>query len=143
MISPEELNQIGQVLAEILQNDDATRKAAEAKLSQAKRQDADRYACYLVAVMHPSAEFSVDIKSLAAVILRRSVSCQTEDYADHTDAANNANLWMRLSDPARVHFKAGLLECLRGVSALQKHYSHKICNLIVEVQGSMYEHEDN
>ena len=74
MISPEEIQMIGQVLSEILQNDNNLRKAAEEKLNTAKRTDPDRYACYLVSVLHPQCQFPSDVKSLAAVILRRNIS---------------------------------------------------------------------
>ena len=143
MISPEELNNIGLVLSEILQNDDTVRKAAEAKLNEAKRTDADRYAVYLIAVIHPNAQFSLDVKSLAAVMLRRNVSCSSVDSSDLADQTNNQNLWQRMSDQARTHFKTQLIEVLRGIGLVGKHLSHKICNLVVEVQGSMYEHEDS
>ena len=74
MISEQEINTIGQILSEILQNDNNLRKAAEEKLNLAKRSDPDRYACYLVSVLHADCQFGVDVKSLAAVILRRNVS---------------------------------------------------------------------
>jgi hypothetical protein len=82
MISEQEITMIGQILSEILQNDNATRKAAEEKLNIAKKTDPDRYACYLVSVLHPDCQFGVDIKSLAAVILRRNISIQTGDHTD-------------------------------------------------------------
>jgi hypothetical protein len=53
MISEQEIATIGQILAEILQNDNTLRKAAEEKLNAAKRADPDRYACYLVSVLSP------------------------------------------------------------------------------------------
>jgi hypothetical protein len=74
MISPEELQVIGQVLQDILANDNIARKAAEQKLNDAKRDQVDKYACYLVSVLHPGQQFSIEVKSLAAVILRRNIS---------------------------------------------------------------------
>lgn len=74
MISSDEIQMIGQVLSEILQNDNTLRKLAEEKLNTAKRTDPDRYTCYLVSVIHPSCQFANDVKSLAAVILRRNIS---------------------------------------------------------------------
>jgi importin-5 len=65
---------IGQLLSEILQNDNTIRKSAEDKLNAAKSQDPDRYACYLVSVLSPECNFTIDVKSLAAVILRRNIS---------------------------------------------------------------------
>lgn len=76
---------IGQILSEILQNDNTVRKAAEEKLNQAKKTDPDRYACYLVSVIAPTCTFGSEIKSLAAVILRRNISIQTGDHSDLQD----------------------------------------------------------
>lgn len=73
---------IGQILSEILQNDNNLRKAAEEKLNAAKRSDPDRYACYLISVLSPECQFSLDVKSLAAVILRRNISIQSQNYSD-------------------------------------------------------------
>ena len=52
----------------------------------------------MVSVLNPNAGFSLEVKSLAAVILRRNISTTSVDSSDATDAANNANLWLRLSD---------------------------------------------
>jgi hypothetical protein len=84
---------IGQILSEILQNDNNLRKAAEEKLSAAKRTDPDRYTCYLVSVLQPQYAFPSDVKSLAAVILRRNISISSSDVADLKDQANNSNLY--------------------------------------------------
>jgi hypothetical protein len=59
----------------------------------------------MVSVLNPNANFSLEVKSLAAVILRRNISTSSIDTGDAFDAANNANLWMRLSAPARAFVK--------------------------------------
>lgn len=65
------------------------------------------------------------------------------DSSDIKDVANNANLWQRLSDDARTFVKRQILETLSGSLATQKHLTHKVCSLAVEIQGAMQEHEDN
>jgi hypothetical protein len=47
----------------------------------------------MVAVLNPNAQFTLEVKSLAAVILRRNISTTSIDSSDVADAANNANLW--------------------------------------------------
>ena len=94
---------IGQILSEILQNDNNVRKAAEEKLSAAKKSDPDRYACYLISVLNPTCPFAVDVKSLAAVILRRNISISSADVADLKDQSNNSNIWPRLTEQSRTY----------------------------------------
>ena len=143
MISQEEIAMIGQVLSEVLQNDNATRKAAEDKLNAAKRSDPDRYACYLVSVLSPDCQFGVEVKSLAAVILRRNISIQATDYSDLQDTANNQNLYQRLSDSAREFVQNATIATLQSLGEGDRQYRHKVCNLAVEIQGAMYEHTDS
>ncbi len=142
-INQNELAQIGQILGNVLQTDNIVRKQAEAQLNDAKRSEADRYACYMVAVLNPNAAFSVEVKSLAAVILRRNVSTTSIDSSDVNDTANNANLWQRLSNEARAFVKGQILESLNSATVVNKNLTHKVCSLAVEVQGAMQEHEDN
>jgi hypothetical protein len=119
------------------------RKAAEDKLNAAKRSDPDRYACYLVSVLNPNCQFGVDVKSLAAVILRRNISIQSQDYSDLQDNANNQNLYQRLSDSARNFVQQATIETLQSLGEGDRQYRHKVCNLAVEIQGAMYEYTDN
>lgn len=51
----------------------------------------------MAAVVHPSNNFSVEAKSLAAVILRRNISTTDIATSDITDQANNENIWTRIS----------------------------------------------
>lgn len=143
MISEQEINMIGQILSEILQNDNTLRKVAEDKLNAAKRQDPDRYACYLVSVLHGDCKFGVDVKSLAAVILRRNISIQTGDHTDLQDATSNSNLYLRLSDSARDFVQNSVIASLQTLGEGERQYRHKVCNLAVEIQGAMHEHTDN
>ena len=132
-INQNELAQIGAILQQILLNNNETRKQAEAALNDAKRSEADKYACYMVSVLNPNANFSLEVKSLAAVILRRNISTSSVDTGDAFDAANNANLWMRLSAPAKTHVKSQILEALNGVTTVNKTLTHKVCSLAVEI----------
>lgn len=104
------------ILQQIIGNDNDARKTAEAQLQDAKRAEADKYATYLIAIVHPShgASFSPEVKSLAAVILRRNVSIMQIDSGDVKDAANNANLWDRLTDQAREFLKISIVETLQN-----------------------------
>ncbi len=144
MINPDELANMGGLLTKILAQDNAERKAAEQQLNDAKRAHCDQYAAYMVTILNPgNTQFGPEAKSLAAVILRRNVSTMAVDTGDVKDAANNANLWNRLSDESRAYFKSQLLESLSAASPTSKNLTHKVCSLAVEVQGAMFEHEDS
>ena len=52
-VTPEEVNEVSQILDEILANDNETRKAAEGKLSQAKLNNVDKYCILLCSIIHP------------------------------------------------------------------------------------------
>ena len=52
-VTQEDLAGIGEILGQILQNDNEIRKAAEAQLNQAKLAQTDKYAMLLTAVIHP------------------------------------------------------------------------------------------
>jgi len=99
----------------------------------------------MVSIIHPvaGANFSPEVKSLAAVIFRRNVSIVSVDTSDVKDASNNANLWDRLTDPARTFIKQAILEILQGTTAVNKNLNHKVCSLAVEMQGAMYKCEND
>lgn len=80
---------------------------------------------------------SPEVKSLAAVILRRNISTSAIDSSDVNDVANNANLWQRLTDESRNVVKQQLIDVLRVSTEWPKHLTHKICSLAVEIQGAM------
>lgn len=120
----------------ILANNDVDRKAAEAKLQQAKQTSADRYAILLCSMSHPSnTQVSLEVKQLSCVLLRRDVSIEIVDHDDLDNERVKLNLWMRLSDEARGQFKSMLLETLDQTAGqiISKNYVHKICNLATEV----------
>jgi len=70
---------------------------------------------------------------LAAVILRRNIASQTLEGPD-------ANIWKRLSPEAKEFVKTELLKTISTVQ--DKVIIHKICNLLIEVGGTMYEQEE-
>lgn len=76
---------------------------------------------------------SFDIKSLAAVILRRNISATATDTGDLADQENNANLWMRLSDRARATVMHSIIQTLQTVNAINKTFMHKVCNVAIEI----------
>jgi hypothetical protein len=54
----------------------------------------------------------VDVKSLAAVILRRNISSTSTDSQDISNAENNVNLWKRLSPDGQNFIKGELLKVI-------------------------------
>lgn len=97
----------------------------------------------MVYVLNAHFTTTPEVKSLAAVILRRNISTSAIDSSDVNDVANNANLWQRLSDENRNTVKQQLIEVLRGSAEWPKHLTHKVCSLAVEIQGAMQEHEND
>lgn len=83
------------------------------------------------------AELSGEIRSLAAVILRRNISVTATDSQDINDSQNNVNLWKRLSEQGQTFVKTELLKTIS--EANDKITVHKICNLLIEVQGTLYD----
>jgi hypothetical protein len=57
----------------VLGMDNEARKGAEEHLKKIKEGESDKYACYLTAVII-DANAALEIKALAAVVLRRSIS---------------------------------------------------------------------
>ncbi len=77
------------------------------------------------------AEYNAEIKSLAAVILRRNISSTSTDSQDTVNADNNLNLWKRLTPDAQNFVKNELLKTINDCN--DKTIIHKICNLLIEV----------
>jgi hypothetical protein len=82
--------------------------------------------------------FPADVKSLAAVILRRNISSTAVDSQDV--GSTNENLWKRLSPDARNFVKNELLKAITDCS--DKTIIHKVCNLLIEIGGTIYEQEN-
>ena len=95
---------------------------------------------YSVANHPPIAVYTGDVKSLAAVILRRNISYTAIDSQDIGNAANNENLWKRLSPDAQNFVKNELLKAISECA--DKNVIHKICNLLIEIGGTIYEQEN-
>lgn len=139
-ITQDGFTELGNILQQILSNDNTQRKQAEDNLNTAKSNNTDQYACIMSAVLHPNqTQISFEAKSLAAVILRRNISTEAIDASDLGNQSNNENLWKRLSDPARTQVKQTILETLQSVDATNKNFMHKVCNVAVEIQGAMVE----
>ena len=85
------------------------------------------------------AVFPADVKSLAAVILRRNISSTAFDSQDVGNQSNNENLWKRLSIDARNFVKNELLKAITECN--DKTVIHKVCNLLIEIGGTIYEQE--
>ncbi len=86
------------------------------------------------------ATYGADVKSLAAVILRRNISYTATDSQDIGNQDNNANLWKRLSPDAQNFVKSELLKVISN--PLDKAVIHKVCNLLIEIGGTIYEQEN-
>lgn len=80
------------------------------------------------------------MKCLGAVILRRNISSTSVDSQDISNQDNNANLWKRLSTEAREFVKIELLKAISECA--DKNVIHKICNLLIEIGGTIYEQEN-
>ena len=85
------------------------------------------------------AAYPADVKTLAAVILRRNISSTATDSQDISNQENNANLWKRMSADGQNYIKTTLLQVLS--TCTDKNVIHKICNLLIEIGGTIYEQE--
>ena len=96
-IGAEDYASINNILQQILGNDNDTRKAAEAQLNTARREQTDKYATLLSAMIHPSqAQVSAEAKSLAAVLLRGNISTWAKTAEDVSTGPQD-NLWRRIT----------------------------------------------
>ena len=88
-LTADDFTQIGNILQQILANDNEQRKAAEAQLNAAKSSQTDKYALVLASCLHPNqSQISIEAKCLAAVILRRNISVEV-DAQDLQNQDNN------------------------------------------------------
>ena len=76
---------------------------------------------------------------MAAVILRRNISNTATNSQDLANQDNNQNLWKRLSVEAQTYMKSELLKTVSECA--DKTIIHKICNLVIEVGGTLYEQD--
>jgi hypothetical protein len=56
---------------------------------------------------------------------------------DIGNQANNANLWKRLSSNAKDFVKSELIKTVAMIN--DKQLLHKVCNLMIEVGGTLYD----
>lgn len=127
----EEVKYMVTQLQTVLAADNNARKLAEAELNKIKEGDSDKYACYLTAVLM-EANAPLDIKSLAAVILRRSLGTMVAD--------KKQTLWEVLSQQAKDFLKNNLLNCVKAADT--KDLTRKLSNLLVEIAGGMFEQNE-
>lgn len=78
-MNAEEVAFITNCLQEVLGIDNAVRKAAEEKLNAAKVGDPNKYAGYLSSIINPANNVAENVRSIAAVILRRNISVTSVD----------------------------------------------------------------
>jgi hypothetical protein len=115
----------------VLGQDNNARKGAEEQLKKIKEGEPEKYACYLTAVIMDQ-NAGADIKALSAVVLRRGLTS--------TVGETKVTLWAGLSPQGKAFLKGNLLQIVR-VTAI-KDLVHKMSNLLVEIAGAMYEHEE-
>jgi hypothetical protein len=84
--------------------------------------------------------YSSDVKALASVILRRNISFTAVDSQDIGNAINNENLWKRLTPDAQTFVKNELLKAISECT--DKTVIHKICNLVIEIGGTIYDQQN-
>ena len=136
-LTPEELTSITSIFQQILGNDNEVRKAAEAQLNQARREQTDKYATLLSAVIHPSQQqIPAEAKSLAAVLLRGNIKSWATTTEDVSTGPQD-NLWTRISPEVQATVKQSILETLSGVDTTNKRALHKVTDLAVEIQAAM------
>ena len=117
---------IGQ-LQIVLGNDNAARKEAEKHIENIKQGEPDKYASYLTIIISQD-DCPQDIKSLCAVLLRRSVNTVVGDKKE--------TLWQLIKPETQQIIKVKLLEDI-SKDGKTKDMMHKLANLMVEVQGAM------
>ena len=107
-LTPEQLQEIQFMVSQlqiVLGQDNAARKGAEEHLKKIKEGEPDKYACYLTAIII-SPEAPQEIKSLSAVILRRSIGTIINNDSKKT-------LWEMLSPMARDFLRTNLLKFIK------------------------------
>eukprot|EP00347_Sterkiella_histriomuscorum_P012526 403368238 len=138
-MNEQELQVVAQALNDILEVNNSIRKKGEEKLNQMKQFDADKYAGYLTTVISSSI-YTQEVRSLASVILRRNISNTDSDSQDASNQSNNSNLWLRMNSNAKEFVKNELLKTIS--ESKEKPLVHKICNLLIEIGGTMFEQEE-
>lgn len=107
----------------VLGNDNDARKAAEAHIEKIKLEEPNKYAAYLTIIITQD-DCPPDIKTLCAVLLRRSVNSAL--------GKKKETLWELLTDETKEIVKTQLLTEIRK-EGKTKDMMHKISNLLVEV----------
>ena len=128
--SPAELEEVkfmaGQ-LQTVLGLDNDARKAAEDHLKKIREGDPNKYAAYLSYII-AQADAPAEARSLACVILRRSLTSSVKD---------DKTLWDLLAAEPKEFMKTHLLAAVQ--TAASKDLVHKMCDLLVEIAAAMYE----
>ena len=115
----------------ILGNDNEVRKVAEDNIKTLKESQPDKYVFYLTTVIN-DATIDIQTKSLSAVILRRTLISNIE--------STKQQLWESLKSDTKVGLKTAFFETLKVQE--NKDFVHKLSNLLVEIQGAMFEENE-
>ena len=122
---------MGEQLQVILGNDNEARKVAEDNIKKIRESEPDKYVFYLSTLCCDPA-IDMQIKTLSAVILRRTLISYNE--------ASKMQLWEVLKPETKQGLKSNLLESIPKVQ--NRDYVHKVSNLLVEIQGAMFEENE-
>lgn len=115
----------------ILGNDNTARKNAEENIKVMRESDADKYVSYL-SILICDGTVDMQIKSLSAVILRRTLTT----FNDGTKSV----LWDGLKPETKQGLKGAFFDLVKQVDS--KDFCHKLCNLLVEIQGAMFDEKE-
>lgn len=127
----QEIMYVVEQLQHILGTDNQARKEAEEKIKKIREGEPDKYVYYLSTVIR---ENTIDpqIRSLSAVVLRRTLISYNE--------TTKQQLWEQLSGETKTGLKQAFFEPIKA--ATQKDFVHKLSNLLVEIQGAMFEENE-
>ena len=90
----------------------------------------DKYACYLSYIIAQQ-DAPEQVRALSAVILRRALTTAIKD---------DKTLWDAIAAGPRDFMKTHLLSSVQSASS--KDLIHKMCDLLVEIAGAMYEDDE-
>ena len=127
----QEIIYVGEQLQIILGNDNDARKAAEENIKKIRESEPDKYVTYLATLCCDPA-VDMQIKTLSAVVLRRTLISYNE--------TSKMQLWEMLKPETKQGLKTNLLETIKVVQ--NRDYVHKVSNLLVEIQGAMFEENE-
>lgn len=127
----QEIIYMGEQLQLILGTDNNARKVAEENIKKIRESEPDKYVIYLSTLICDPA-VDLQTKSLSAVILRRTILSVNE--------GTKQQLWESLKAETKNGLKGAFFELIKQVD--NKDFIHKLSNLLVEIQGAMFDENE-